>query len=885
MARIREWIDRLLGTLRRQRSDADLEAELRSHLELAAELEGRTTVPAITHAMDRLRDRRGIPWLHALSADVVFGWRQLNRHRVVTAAAILSLGLAIGATSAAFRLVDAVLLRPLPIAEPDRLSYAATRMLDAQGRLDYRDGWDYPTYRRYRELVGDRADLLVVGSSSRVEATIGQAEDVEQLNRQYFSGNVFGIFGLQPALGRLLGPADDRAPGAHPVAVIAHELWTRRFGADPRVLGTKLRIGTQVYEVVGVAPRGFTGTEPGRSADLFLPALMNVEALEAPGWEWFQLWVRARPGATLAAVGEILNADLDRRRQEEMRQLPPDTPRERLDRMRAERIDFLPAASGASALKQNFRRPLAVLAALVGLLLLIACANVANLLNAQALARGREMALRVSIGAGRWRLVRLMLVESALIAVLATALGAAFAWWAAPFVVSMLAMPEDPVRLAMGIDWRTVSFGIVLASSVTALFGLTPALRASAVAPVDALKGGGRSTRARRLTQTLVGAQAAFCVFVLFVAVLLGATFARLATAPLGFDAERLLVASAEARRSPDGAERWRQLADELRSRPGIESVALAGWPLLSGNRWRWDVRASGRTPSESAHFLSVSPGFLETMRIPLLAGRDVRAGEVQPGFRDGAGAIDGVGLVNQAFARAYFDGRSPVGERVGVAVRPNTYASLVIVGLTGDAAYTELRDPIRPTVYVPIDPVGGATLVIRTTADPSPLIAGLRRDVLRARPDARLRLVAPQTALVRRQLIRERLLASLSGFIAAVALLLAGIGLYGVLHHAVTLQQRQIGIRMALGARAAQVVREVTAGTLGVVAVGALAGLAGGLAFGRVIERLLFGVGATDALAVAIPLLVLAGASVLAALPPAVRAARLDPALTLRAE
>jgi hypothetical protein len=272
-------------------------------------------------------------------------------------------------------------------------------------------------------------------------------------------------------------------------------------------------------------------------------------------------------------------------------------------------------------------------------------------------------------------------------------------------------------------------------------------------------------------------------------------------------------------------------------------------------------------------------------MQIPLLDGRDVRAGEVQPRFREGRAPIDGVGLVNQAFARAYFDGRSPVGERVSVAVRPNVFASLEIDGLTGDAAYSELRDPVRPTVYVPIDPAGGATLVIRTAADPAALIPGLRRDVMRARPDARLRLVAPQTALVRRQLIRERLLASLSGFIAAVALLLAGIGLYGVLHHAVTLQQRQISIRVALGARAAQVVRQVTGGTLGVVAAGALAGLAGGLAFGRVIERLLYGVVATDAIALATPLLVLAAAAVLATLPPALRAARIDPADTLRAE
>ena len=525
MATLREWFGRLLGTLRLRRGDADLEAELRAHTELAADADGRSPRVAVTQAMDAMRDRRGLPWLHALSADVVFGWRQLNAHRVVSLAAVLSLGLAMGATTAAFRLVDAVLLRPLPVDHPERLVFATTSFVDAQGRLDYYDSFDYPTYRRYVDLVGARADLLVVGSANLVEAVLPGAIEPERVSRQYYSGNVFGVFGLQPALGRLLGPSDDRTPGGHPVAVLAHDFWRRRFGGDPGALGRTIRIGQVAYQVIGVAPPGFVGTEPGRSADLFLPAVMNVEALDAPGWSWYRLWIRPRPGVTAAAIEEVLQADFARLRQDDLKHAPADTPRSRIEARLRERIALLPAQAGASALQKTFRRPLIVLAALVAAVLLIACVNVANLLNGQAVARRRELALRVSIGAGRWRLIRLMLVESALLALLASLIGALVGWRAAPFVVSMLAGPQDPVRLAMGLDWRLVSFGVALTLVVTMLFGLLPALRASATAPNDVLKSGGRAASHRALTRGLIGVQTAFCVFVLFVAVLFVTTF------------------------------------------------------------------------------------------------------------------------------------------------------------------------------------------------------------------------------------------------------------------------------------------------------------------------------------------------------------------------
>jgi predicted permease len=497
------------------------------------------------------------------------------------------------------------------------------------------------------------------------------------------------------------------------------------------------------------------------------------------------------------------------------------------------------------------------------------------------------MALRVSIGAGRWRLVRLMLVESALLAASASALGALFAWWAAPLVVSQLSSPDDPVRLALGIDWRLVSFGTTLTVVVALLFGAVPAVRASGVMPLDVINGGGRITGHRRLTRALIGAQAAFCVFVLFVGVLFVATFARLATWPLGFRADGVLVADADAPRTVDGGARWASVVEDVRALPGVQSVALSGWALLSGNRWRRDVRVAGLpAQGDAPHFLAVSPGFFATMQIPVLAGRELRRGDVsadvdEPSVRP----RDGVGLVNQAFVRTYFGGRSPLGQRVSIEVRPHLRAAMEIVGVVGDAAYGHVRDPFRPTVYVPSDYRGGAALVIRTVGDANALAPLVRRTIARARPEARVTLLASLTDRVHDQLIRERLLASLSSFVAAVALLLSAIGLYGVLHHGVVMQQRQIGIRMALGAQPGAVVRHATLGLLGAVAAGAGVGLAAGLLFGRVIGSLLFHVEPTDPTALVVPLVLLAVAATAAALPPALRAVRIDPAWTLRSE
>ena len=542
------WTQRFRNQFRRERLTREVDEEMAAHIDEAiargrsAEEARRAFGGALLHR-EQSRDIRLVPWLDAFAADVVFGWRQLKKNRVVSTAAVLSLALAIGATTAAFRLVDAVLWRTLQVAAPERLFFLSVSNSGVDGGLPYQDDFDYPTFRQYRQILGDRADVMLLGGGSKQDARFGSNDEPEAVYREFVSGNVFGVFGLQPALGRLLTPNDDLKPGAHAVAVLSYDYWTRRFGRDPKVLGRTFRLANNSYEIVGVAVRGFTGTEPGFVTDVFIPSMMNTQALDSPGWSWFRIWVRPKAGITPEQIRQPLQAALTFEQQERIKRLSSDTPKQKLDAYLSHTVNLLPAASGASDLQREGRRPLLILGVLVALVLLVACANVGNLLTAQATARAREMALRVSIGAGRGRLLQMVFVESATLAVMASALGALFAWRVAPLVVSMLAPADDPVRLILDADWRAVGFGVALTAAVTFLFGLAPALRASSVKPMSALKGGEDDPHSRRyLMNGLVAAQMAFCVLVLFVAGLFVTTFERLSNRPLGFSQKGVLL-------------------------------------------------------------------------------------------------------------------------------------------------------------------------------------------------------------------------------------------------------------------------------------------------------------------------------------------------------
>lgn len=560
-------------------------------------------------------------------------------------------------------------------------------------------------------------------------------------------------------------------------------------------------------------------------------------------------------------------------------------PKEQRDAFLNQQVLLEPAASGASQLRTDTRRPLAILGVLVALVLLIACANVANLMTAQASSRARELALRVSIGGGRWRLVQLVLVQSACLAFLAAALGGLLAWWAAPFVVGMINPPDNPARLLLPADWRVLGFGLAIALAVTLLFGLLPALRASTVNPVTALKGGEDPHARRRLMDGLIGVQVAFCFLVLFVAGLFVTTFERLSHESTGFSADGVLVVDTVTKQAQPLAY-WNQLLEQLRHRQGIEAVGMSDAPLLGGGNWNNFISVDGLPPNGViAYMRRVSPGWIDALKIPLLDGRDFLPQDSQPGSA----------LVNQAFANAYFNGKSPVGRTFEIVFSGNFRLRFQAVGMVGDVRYEELRQPLVPQVYVPfrilgekgeVQDVGGADLVVRTTsANPLVFSQFLRDEIPHLRTEFRVSRIRTQLEINQSQTVRERLLATLAVFFSLVALLLAGVGLYGVLHYYVLQRRREIGIRIAVGAGIANIARIVTVDAFIALAGGSAAGLTLGIASARFMASLFYQVKATDPPMLIVPTLVLTAVAILAAIPAVVRASRIDPASMLRVE
>jgi putative ABC transport system permease protein len=859
---------RLASSLRGDRVNREIDEEIAFHLEEARQqgrdpAEARRAFGSTLRLREESRDVRAIAWLDSLRADFVFGWRQLKKNRVTSAASILSLALALGACLSAFRLVNALLLRPLPVAHPERL-YAVSR----QG---FGDAWDHTIFRAMRDAVKDQAELIAISSTGPMDLTYTSDQEMEKANLQFVSGRMFDVFGLRAAAGRLLAGNDDLKPGAHPVAVLSYDYWTRRFGKDPDIVGRTFRTGRDwrigeesgVFEIIGIAGEGFTGTEPGAVNDIFVPAMMHNLVNQVPA-ELFRVFAILRPGVAPKPVRERLRAAQ-----------PLPKPGDQSHPLLLE-----PAAAGVSRLQQDYFLPLTALGVLVALVLLIACANVANLLIAQAAARSREMALRVSIGAGRWRLVQLVLAESTILAFLSATAGGVFAWWAAPFVAGRINPPNNPARLSLAADWRVLAFGLAVTLGVTVLFGLAPALRASRVKPASALKGGEAPRSRRRLMHVLTGVQAAFCFLVLFVAGLFATTFNRLSHQSMGISSERVLnLDTATPRHEP--AVLWDQVAGRLRSVPGVESVAFADWPLLDGYSYKVSsVSINGSPASEvDTWFMNVSPGWMSTMRIPLLAGRDFRAEDVSPG----------AAIVNEAFAKEYFGGGNPVGNRFkGIWGQ-----SFQIVGVVGNVGYRYLRQPAVPVAFTPFNrpedgrgTMLGGTFVVRTSgANPLALASILRREVSQARPEFRVSAVRTQQELAQSQTVRERLLAMLGLFFSVVALLLAGVGLYGVLDYSVLQRRREIGIRVAIGAPAGNIARLVTWEILAMVVAGAFAGLGLSMAAVRYIATLLYQVKPTDPGVLALVSFTIAAVAGLAALPAVIRAVRIDPVTMLRVE
>jgi len=886
---------RVANVFRAEKLNSEIDAELRSHLdEAVAEgrdaREARRAMGSVMRAREESHEARVVAWMDSLKTDIVFGWRQLMKRKVTTAAAVLSLGLAIGACMGAFRLVDALFLRPMPVTHPERL-YGVFRQ--GPGLRDGKPGdaqpsFEYPLFTQMRDAVKDQA--TVIGVSARLtDVTFGSIAELEKTQLAYVSGSMFGTFGMHATVGRLLTESDDVTPGAHPVAVISYDYWVRRFGRDADVVGRVMHmgdsaneIGDNSYQIVGVGPKGFTGTEPGTVTDIFLPVMMYA-GVKNPTWSWIGAFVELKPGVAPEPVHDKIEAVFQAGRHEQAKAFSG-RGKVFLDRYFGWHTTLQPVASGISSMQQDYRLPLMVLCILVAMVLLIACANVANLMSAQAAARAKEMALRTALGSGHARLVRLVMVENAMVGAAASGLGMLFAWWASSFVVTRISTASHPVRLVLGADWMVAAIGLALAMGVTLLFGLMPALRVSAVQPVSALKGGEEPSAKQRTMYVLIAAQVAFCFVVLFVSGLFTATFTRLMQRPLGFAAQGVVVIDTTATHSMP-ATAWDQTAEMLRSAPGVEQVGLSVSALLSGNSFGDFISVNGAANPELAQTLSVAPGWLGAMRIPLVDGRDLS-------LHDGDPNVPPVALVSKRFATDYFGSTNVIGK---VFTPVGSKEPVQVVGVVVDARYQNVREEDAPVFYTPYHGVDGkgVPMLMRNGAfsvrvsgdDPMVLAETLRRMILKAQPEFRIQSVRTEQELIAGQTVKERMLASLAGFFAVVALLLAAIGLYGVLHYSVVQRERELGIRIALGAAAANITRIVTARVFAMVMVGAAVGLGAGMVSARYIQALLYGVKATDASMMVLPAVVLLGAAGLAAAPAVLRAVRIDPARMLRAD
>ena len=817
--------------------------------------------------------------IDSIARDLRLGMRVLRKHPTVTATSVVSLALPMGACVAAFSLVDALILRPLPVERPGELVALAfpTYTADQAESETFSD----PVFVRLREAARGRVDLFAV-STQVIRPMVfdggGQKEDVRT---QFVSGDAFDRLGVKPAYGRLLHLPDDSRTAA-PVVVLSHAFWQRRFGGDASAIGRSGSLEGRTFQIAGVAEPGFTGVEAGRPTDVWLPyASYNPRAFGNASFNWFRIMGRMKDGRPPEAARSVLQSAFTSFRRERAATFAGSgTAAERQRRVEAP-LYVRAAATGLSPLRRQFERPLWVLTAIAALVLAIAGANAGNLFLARAAAREREMAVRVSIGAGRVRLLQQVLVESAIVAAAACGLGLLFAAAAAPSVVDLLAAADDPVRLDLRVDWRVAGFAVLITLLTTMLFGLAPAVRASRVAPLAALKSGENRIGGRLgVMRPFVVLQVAFGLAVLFVGGLLVHSFASLSSVDPGFTASNIVLLNVEpTRRVEAGAQRRALLAliERLRLLPGVQAASAAEFNLL-GRAWTYSAYAPGVPQDEIETTLApVSDGYFETMRIPLLSGRTFVRGDIE------AVPTTAV-IVNAAFAKRYSGGAQVVGRilEARFGERDGGPGRHEIVGVVADTRY-DLHRSAAPVIYLPLFAAG--TIHVRVDGDPAGAAVRLRDAVRAADSLFRVSSTSLQTEIVARTLLRERLLATLAAFFAVVGLALVAIGVYGVLSYAVVHRTREIGIRLALGARPLTVVRTVVASTAAAVCVGAASGLGAGLYLSRFVRSLLFGIAPLDPLSVAVPLVLLVLAASLSALLPALRAARVEPIIALRQE
>lgn len=825
--------------------------------------------------------------------SVALALRALRRSPLFTVAALLSLALGIGANTAIFSLLDQVVLRSLPVRDPQSLVLLHTSY-NAPGSSSSDNSeavFSYPMYRNLRDH--DPAFASTIARMSGAVRLQWQG-DTESASAEMVSGNFFQALGVGAALGRTITPADDGAPGAHPVIVLSHPYWSSHFAGSTAVLDQTVAINGYPMTVIGVADPRFHGIIPGTTPDFFVPIAMQrqilttKDVLEDPRTRWLNVIARLKPGMSVRQAQAASDVAYRSLLEAQLPTMEKMTGRD-LNEYLNHRAELRPAAQGVGDLRERWQKPLSALMVLVALVLLIACFNVASLMLARAAGRRREVAIRVALGAGRGALVKQLLLEGMAIAFGGAALGLAVAWWGTGALIKVLPASYN-TWLDPALNLPLLGFTFAVAGVCGLLFGLAPALQAARPDVAGTLKDLSRSVASggpARFRKALVIGQLALSLLLVAGAGLFSTSLSNLLHLDLGYRTQRLLTFNLNATltrpKTPEAVAFYRDLQDRLAAIPGVTAVgAAADGPFGGGTRsGNLTVEGYRAAPDEmvGANIVAVSPGFFHALSIPLRAGREFTE-------RDNAGAPKTV-VINEAFARRYFAGRNPIGSRIMFGSSNTRQPDMEIVGLAADSR-TEVRAIPKPTVYMPYeqwDTAGRLMFYVRAAADETRLAADIRRTVREADPNTPIASMKPLDVRIRETLYTDRLIALLSEGFSVLATLLAAIGLYGVIAYAVSRRTSEIGIRMALGAVPSNVLRLILKEAAAMAGAGIAIGLVAAIVLSRVVQSQLFGIQAADPRIYAAAAAALGAVALLAAAVPAIRAARIDPVRALKYE
>ena len=829
-------------------------------------------------------------------SDARLAIRGLRRSPLFATVAILSLALGIGANTAIFTLIDQILLRKLPVARPQELV-----MLYQQGsNMGSNMGSRMHSYPLYQDLQQKAEPLSEVICRRLFDASLSVDNQTERVEAEMVSGNYFTMLGVKPALGRVLNSQeDDRVYQGHPVAVLSHGYWVSRFAQDPAVVGKKILVNNYPMTIVGVSAEGFAGLDPARSPQIRVPILMKPVMVPEWSWldpgnrraRWVQVFGRLKPGYTPESAQAPLQGLFTQIRAYEMT-LPAakDWSKYSREQFMKGRLLATGAELGYSSLRNDFSTALVVLMCMVGLVLLIACANVANLLIARGFMRQREIAVRLSLGSSRGRLVRQLLVESLVLSFAGGVLGVLIAVFLTRTLLALVPTQGQPLLISPHPDPRILAFALGLTVLTGIVFGLLPALRASRPDPWTTLKdtmgsiaGSGGSLFLRK---GLVTAQVALSFLLLFGAGLFVRSLQNLKTTDTGVALDNLVAFQLSPALSGYADERGaifdRDLLERLRATPGVKSAAFAAVPILSGDEWDSSVAVEGHQAKDGedmqAFMNALSPGYFETMKIPLLEGRDFRPADAKKGDAT-------VAIVNRRFAEHYFPGRSAVGKRLGFGGGPNSKLTIEIIGVVADSLYEGPREGVHRQVFVPNWGNGSVVFYVRTLTGSSATYAQVRNEVRQL--DSAIPVYGMKTleSQLDETLLTDRLIAMLSAGFGLLATLLASVGLYGVMAFVVARRKKELGIRLALGAQPGFVVWIVMREVLLLLAIGLAIGVPAALLLARYVAAQLYGIQAHDPLIAGSTVALLSVVSAAAGLIPARRASRIDPILALRHE